>query len=56
MVIYIGLLNGKLRGAFVLLRSLQNTAVVMLSSKIYLTYPRQARLKVRINMHVFYAY
>lgn len=33
MVIYIGLLNGKLRGAFVLLRSLQNTAVVMPSSK-----------------------
>lgn len=43
-------------GAFLLLRAPRNTAVVMLSSNIYLTYTSYAQLKVRINMHVFFAY
>lgn len=55
-MIYRGFLSGKLLGAFLLLRSPGDTAVVMLSSNIRLTYTSYAQLKVRINMRVFSAY
>lgn len=56
MVINGGFLSGKLLGVFLLLRYPRDATVIVLSSNMHLTYTSYTQLRVRINMHVFFAY